>query len=35
LIRKPEETRPLGRNRHRWDDNIRKDLKEIVWEVVG
>jgi hypothetical protein len=24
----------LGRNRHRWEDNIRMDLKEIWWEGV-
>jgi hypothetical protein len=31
----PAEKRPLGRPRHRWDDNIRMDLKEIVinWVV--
>ena len=26
---KPTGKRPLGRLRHRWDDNIRVDLKEI------
>ena len=26
----PTEKRPLGRTRHRWEDNIRMDLKEIV-----
>ena len=25
----PTEKRPLGRARHRWEDNIRMDLKEI------
>jgi len=31
LVRKPEEKRPLGirRLRHRWQDNIRMDLREI------
>jgi hypothetical protein len=29
LIRKPEGKRPLGRNRHRWENNIKLDLKEI------
>jgi hypothetical protein len=24
--------RPLGRPRHRWEDNIRMDSREIVWE---
>jgi hypothetical protein len=26
LVGKPEEKRPLGRSRHRWEDNIRMDL---------
>jgi hypothetical protein len=34
LVGKPEEKRPLGRPRHRWEDNIRKDLKDIRWENV-
>jgi hypothetical protein len=35
LIGKPEGKRPLGRrSRRRWEDNIRMDLKEIVWEGV-
>jgi hypothetical protein len=25
----------LGRHRHRWDDNIRMDFREIRWEDVG
>jgi hypothetical protein len=29
LVRRPEGTRPLGRPRHRWEDNILMDLKEI------
>jgi hypothetical protein len=24
--------RPLGKQRRRWEDNIRMDLKEMVWE---
>jgi len=32
LVEKPEEGRPLGRPRHRWEDNIRMDLQEVgVW----
>jgi hypothetical protein len=34
LVTKSEVMRPLGRPRHRWEDNIRKDLGEIRWEVV-
>jgi hypothetical protein len=26
---KPEGKRPLGRLRHRWEDNIKMDLKEV------
>jgi hypothetical protein len=26
LVKKPEEKIPLGRSRHRWEDNIRMDL---------
>jgi len=29
LVRKPEEKRPLGRPRHRWEDNIKVDLQEV------
>jgi hypothetical protein len=29
LVRKPKGTRPLGRPKHRWEDNIRMDLRDI------
>jgi hypothetical protein len=29
LVGKPEGKRPLGRPRHRWEDNIKMDLKEM------
>ena len=29
LVGKPEEKRPLGRSRHRWEDNIKMDLQEV------
>jgi hypothetical protein len=29
LVGKPEGKRPLGRHGHRWDDNIRMDVREI------
>jgi hypothetical protein len=32
LVVKPEGKRPLERPRHRWEDNIRMDLREIVRE---
>jgi hypothetical protein len=28
------EKRPLGRSRHRWEDNNKIDLEEIEWEYV-
>jgi hypothetical protein len=31
LVGKPEGKRPLRRPRRRWDDNIRRDLREIEW----
>jgi hypothetical protein len=30
-VGKPEGKRPLGRPRHRWEDNIKIDLREIGW----
>src|SRR5215510_14557060 len=29
LVGKPEGKRPLGRPRHRWEDNVRKDLQQV------
>jgi hypothetical protein len=29
LFGRPEERRPLGRPRHRWEDNIKMDLMKI------
>jgi hypothetical protein len=34
LVGKPEGKRLLERRRHRWEDNIRMDLREIGWEGV-
>jgi hypothetical protein len=34
LMGKPEVKRPLGRPRHRWEDGIRMDLREIGWGSV-
>jgi hypothetical protein len=31
LVRKPEGGRAIGRPRHRWEDNMRMDLREIGW----
>jgi hypothetical protein len=33
LVGKPEEKRPLGRPRRRWEDGIRIYLREIGWGV--
>jgi hypothetical protein len=34
LVGKPEGKRPLGRLRHRREDNIKMDLRQIGWEGV-
>jgi hypothetical protein len=31
LVGKPEGRRPLGRPRHRWEDNIKMDFQEVGW----
>jgi hypothetical protein len=31
LVGIPEGRRPLGRPRHRWEDNIKMDLREVGW----
>jgi len=28
-VRKPEEKRPLGSPRHRWEDKIKMDVQEV------
>jgi hypothetical protein len=34
LVGRPKGRRPLGRRRRRWEDNIKMDLREIVfWDV--
>ena len=32
LVGKSEGKRPLGRSRHRWEDNIKMDLQEVGCE---
>jgi hypothetical protein len=34
LVGRPEGRRPLGRCRHRWDDNIKMDLQGVGWGGV-
>ena len=34
LVGRPEQKRPFGRPRHRWEDNIKMDIQEVgcgVW----
>jgi len=33
LVGRPEGKRPLGIPKHRWEDNIKMDLKEVGWET--
>jgi hypothetical protein len=35
LIGKPEGKRPLGRQRRKWVDNIKMDLREIEWDGMN
>jgi hypothetical protein len=35
LVGKPEGKIPLGRPRHRWEDGIKMDLREIGWGGGG
>jgi len=35
LVGKPEGKRPLGRPRHRWEENIKMDLQEVGCECVN
>jgi hypothetical protein len=35
FVEKPEGERPLGRPRHRWEDGIRMNLREIGWGGGG
>jgi hypothetical protein len=35
FVVKPEGKRPLGRPRHRWEDNIKMDLQEVGCGGMG
>jgi hypothetical protein len=35
FVGRPESKRPLGRPRHRWEDNIKLDLREIGIDVAN
>jgi hypothetical protein len=32
-VGKSDRKRPLGRRRHRWEDNIKMDLQEVGWSM--
>jgi hypothetical protein len=34
LVGKPKGERPLGRTRHRWEDNSKMNFQEVGWGVV-
>ena len=34
LVGKPEEKKPVGRHRHRWEDNIKMDIREVGCGVM-
>ena len=34
LVGKPEVKRPLGRPKHRWEDNIMTDFQKVIWGVM-
>jgi len=33
LLQKPEEESPLREPKHKWENIIRKDLREMEWKV--
>jgi hypothetical protein len=35
LVGKPEGKIPLGRPRHRWEDNMKMNLQEVGWGAGG
>jgi hypothetical protein len=35
LVGKSDEKRPLERPRHRWEDNIKMDLRAIGWGSIN
>ena len=35
LVGKPEGKRLRGRPRHRWEDNIKMDTREVAWGCMG
>jgi hypothetical protein len=35
LVQKPDGKKPLGRHRHRWEDNIKIFIGDSVWAWIG
>jgi hypothetical protein len=35
LVGRPEEKRPLGRHKRRWEDNIKMNLRDIGIDVAN
>ena len=35
LVEEPERKREIRRPRHRWEDNMKRDLKEVGWGQHG
>jgi hypothetical protein len=35
VVGEPEQKRPFGRPRHRWEDNIMMDIREIGWAMLS
>jgi hypothetical protein len=35
LVGKPEQNRPLGTAKRRWEDGIKMELREICWVGCG
>jgi hypothetical protein len=31
LVGRPGRKKPLGKHRHRWEDNIKMDIQEVGW----
>jgi hypothetical protein len=34
LVGRPKGKRPLGKHRHRWEDNIKMDLRDTGWADI-
>jgi hypothetical protein len=34
VVGRAEENRPLGRHKHRWEDNIKMYLQDVGWVIL-